>query len=196
MPRDDGVLAVFADVSRAAAAVRALRGEGMEVRASSPAYFPELAESLGRPTSLLGFATLTGAVAGGALGLLLAVGTSWSWPIMVGGMPIVSLPAFLVIVFVFSVIKRSDVYREAFNRASSDPRVIAALGTPIDKGWWVMGKVNVDTEGGNANIDFPISGPKGNAKVHAAATYEGNAWKYSSLIVRPDTGPEIDILQP
>jgi hypothetical protein len=110
---------------------------------------------------------------------------------------VVGLAAILsLIVFVFSVIKRSDVYREAFNRASSDPRVIAALGTPIDKGWWVMGKVNLDNEGGNANIDFPISGPKGNAKVHAAATYEGNAWKYSSLIVRPDTGPEIDILQP
>ncbi len=99
-------------------------------------------------------------------------------------------------VFVFSVIKRSDVYREAFTRATNDPRVITALGTPIEKGWWVMGKVNLDNNTGSANIDFPISGPKGSAHVHAAASYDGNTWTYSTLVVRPDSGGEIDILHP
>src|SRR4051794_7453290 len=51
-----------------------------------------------------------------------------------------------VVVLVFSVIKRSDVYREAYTRASNDPRVVASLGTPIEKGWWVIGKVNIDNE--------------------------------------------------
>jgi hypothetical protein len=57
-----------------------------------------------RPISLIGLSTLTGAVAGGALGLLLAAGGSWAWPIVVGGMPIVSFPAFLVIVFEVAVL--------------------------------------------------------------------------------------------
>ncbi|HXA18552.1 MAG TPA: cytochrome c oxidase assembly factor Coa1 family protein [Thermoanaerobaculia bacterium] len=99
-------------------------------------------------------------------------------------------------VFVFSVIKRSDVYREAFTRATSDPRVVEALGTPIEKGWWVMGSVHLDNNTGTANIDFPISGPKGSAHVHAAASYDGNTWTYSSLVVRPDAGGEIDVLHP
>jgi len=99
-----------------------------------------------------------------------------------------------LVIFVFSVIKRSDVYREAYTRASNDPRVVSALGTPIENGWWVMGKVNVDTNGGTANIDFPISGPKGNARVHAAATHENDVWNYSSLVVRPAAGGEIDVL--
>jgi MFS family permease len=104
MPRETGVLAVFADVSIAADAVRALRAEGIDVRAAMPAPFPQMQEALGKPVSLIGLATLTGAVAGGALGLLLAAGGSWAWPIVVGGMPIVSLPAFLVIVFEVAVL--------------------------------------------------------------------------------------------
>jgi Protein of unknown function (DUF3341) len=104
MPREVGVLGVFADVSLAAGAVRALREEGMEVRAATPAPFPELKRALNRPISLIGLSTLTGAVAGGALGLLLAAGGSWAWPIVVGGMPIVSFPAFLVIVFEMAVL--------------------------------------------------------------------------------------------
>jgi hypothetical protein len=99
-------------------------------------------------------------------------------------------------VFVFSVIKRSDVYREAYNRATSDPRVIERLGAPIEKGWWVIGSVHLNNNEGTANIDFPISGPKGKARVHAAASYDGNAWSYSSLTVRPDVGGEIDVLKP
>ena len=99
-----------------------------------------------------------------------------------------------LVIFVFSVIKRSDVYREAYTRATSDPLVVSALGTPIESGWWVMGKVNVDSNGGVANIDFPISGPKGSARVHAAATRESDAWSYSSLVVRPAAGGEIDVL--
>jgi hypothetical protein len=99
-----------------------------------------------------------------------------------------------VVIFVFSVIKRSDVYREAYTRATNDPRVVAALGTPIEKGWWVMGKVSLDDNNGMANIDFPISGPKGSARVHAAASHDTEAWNYSSLVVRPAAGGEIDVL--
>lgn len=101
-----------------------------------------------------------------------------------------------IFVFVFSVIKRSDVYREAYSRSSSDPRVIEVLGTPIENGWWVTGNVNIDTNGGNANIDFPISGPKGQARVHAVATRDANAWNYSAITVKPDAGAEIDVLHP
>ena len=104
MSRERGVLAVFADVSLAAGAVRALRSEGMEVRTATPAPFPELVSAMQRPISLIGLSTLTGAVAGGALGLLLAAGGSWAWPIVVGGMPIVSFPAFLLIVFEVAVL--------------------------------------------------------------------------------------------
>jgi hypothetical protein len=111
--------------------------------------------------------------------------------IVLGAAAVISL-----FIFVFSVIKRTDVYREAYHRASSDPRVIAALGTPIDKGWWVFGSVHIDNDSGNANFDFPISGPKAKAREHVAASFNGNSWTYSELVVKPDNGGDIDVLKP
>ncbi len=99
-----------------------------------------------------------------------------------------------VAVFVLSVVKRSDVYREAYTRSANDPRVVAALGSPIEKGWWVIGNVSLEGNSGIANIDFPISGPKGSARVHVSATRDSDAWNYSTLIVRPEAGGTIDVL--
>ena len=65
---------------------------------------------------------------------------------------VLGLAAVLALfVFVISVVKRSDVYREAYTRAASDPRVIERLGTPIEKGWWVIGSVHIDNTSGTAD---------------------------------------------
>ncbi|MDP9360005.1 MAG: cytochrome c oxidase assembly factor 1 family protein [Acidobacteriota bacterium] len=122
-------------------------------------------------------------------GCLKALAIGCSVIIVLGAAAVVAL-----VIFVFGVIKRSDVYREAYSRAISDPRVVEALGTPIERGWWVLGNVHIDTEGGTANIDFPISGPKGSARVHAAATRENDNWNYSAIVVRLGSGGRIDVL--
>jgi hypothetical protein len=96
---------------------------------------------------------------------------------------------------VFGVIKSTDAYKNARDRAASDPRVIAAIGSPVEQGWWVRGSVNVDNDGGHANIGFPISGPKGKAMVEAVATRNADKWVYTKLTVTPDGGPPIDLLQ-
>ncbi|HJW95189.1 MAG TPA: cytochrome c oxidase assembly factor Coa1 family protein [Thermoanaerobaculia bacterium] len=96
---------------------------------------------------------------------------------------------------VVAVIKRSDAYKGARDRAINDPRVIAALGAPVEAGWWVKGSLTTDN-GGHANIDFPISGPKNKATVIAVATInEQGKWVYTRLQVDPDGGPPIDLLQ-
>jgi Fungal protein of unknown function (DUF1783). len=97
---------------------------------------------------------------------------------------------------VFGVIKRSDIYTQARDRASSDPRVIAALGQPIKTGWMVSGSVEVKNQSGNANLSFPISGPKGDAKVEAVATRDMERWNFTTLTVRPANGPPINVLTP
>ena len=105
MPPEPGLLAIFADPAVAARAVRAARQLGhAEVRAAMPAPFPELLESMDLPRSRIGAITFSGAVFGAAAGLALTVGTSLRMPIMVGGKPIVSLPAFLVIIFELTVL--------------------------------------------------------------------------------------------
>jgi hypothetical protein len=61
-------------------------------------------EAMAQPRSLIGAVTLCGAILGMCLGLWLTIGTSVALPISVGGKPIVSLPAFLVIVFEVTVL--------------------------------------------------------------------------------------------
>ena len=104
MRREPGVLAVYSDPAVAARAVRAARQLGQtDVRAAMPAPFPELLQSIDLPGSPIGAITLGGAVFGALSGLALTIGTSLRMPLMVGGKPIVSLPAFLVIVFELTV---------------------------------------------------------------------------------------------
>jgi cytochrome oxidase complex assembly protein 1 len=101
-----------------------------------------------------------------------------------------------IVIIVFGAIKTTDIYRGARATAERDPRVIEALGTPIETGIWVSGSVNVEGGTGRANIEFPIHGPKGRARVHAVASKEGGSWRYSELTVTPSNGPPIDLLKP
>jgi len=105
MQPEPGVLAVFSDPSAAAKAVRAAHLSGQrDVRAAMPAPFPEILEAMEQKRSIIGAVTLGGAGLGICLGLWLTIGTSLALPISVGGKPVVSLPAFLVIVFEVTVL--------------------------------------------------------------------------------------------
>src|SRR5512138_1297328 len=104
-----GVLGTFEDPAAAAAAIRALRGQGLRVAAAMPAPFPEVVAALGRPVSPVGYATLPGAVVGIALGVALTVGTSLAWPLVTGGKPIVSIPPFVIVIFEVAVLVGSLV---------------------------------------------------------------------------------------
>jgi hypothetical protein len=117
------------------------------------------------------------------------------WGLIGCGAAAVLFVAFVavIVLVVFGAIKRSDVYREALRRVQEDPAVTAALGTPIEAGIYVTGNVDLDANGGHAKFDFPISGPKGKADVHAVATLSGQKWEYSELTVTPATGAVIHL---
>ena len=123
---------------------------------------------------------------------------NWKWfvptgccltPLVLGG----AFLAFLVLV-VFGAMKQSDAYKMAVARAKADPRVTSALGTPIDEGWFMSGKTNVNGGSGDADLSIPISGPKGKGTIYAVATKSAGEWTYSKLEVKIDsTGETIDL---
>ena len=122
----------------------------------------------------------------------------WKWGI-IGCLSLIVLAGIAVaaiVLIVFGAIKSTDVYRGAKATAQKDPRVIQALGSPIEPGWWIKGNVNVRNQSGEADIEFPINGPKGSGRVHAVATRESSGWHYSELMVTPANGPPIDLLKP
>ena len=99
-----------------------------------------------------------------------------------------------IVLVIFGAMKQSDVYQTALARAKTDQRVTAALGTPINEGWWLSGNTEVSGGSGEANLSIPISGPKGKGTIYAVATKSAGQWTYSKLAVKIDsTGETIDL---
>lgn len=102
---DERLLAVFADGASAARAITALRGHGLQrIESFSPVPDAVIEYALApRPSPVRAF-TLGGGVLGCASGLALCIWTSLAWPLMTGGKPIVSLPAFLIIGYELTIL--------------------------------------------------------------------------------------------
>ena len=97
---------------------------------------------------------------------------------------------------VFSAIKSTEPYKDAFTRAKTNSGVIEALGLPIHAGFFVSGSTNVNGAAGEANLAIPISGPKGEGTIYAKATKSLGRWSYSDLVVEIHaTRNRIDLLK-
>jgi len=113
-----------------------------------------------------------------------------------------ALAVFAAMVFgglyVLSVFMRSnDACREAVARAQAHPAVQAALGTPVEVGTFVFGKVHESDTGGSVDVDLSLAGPKGGACLSVLAAKSGGTWRFSRLEVIPESGRErIDLLAP
>ena len=98
-------LGVFREVDTAVKAIEGLRAAGMDdLETYSPLPSHDLEHALHRPQSPVRLFTLVGALTGAATGFALAIWTSLDWPLITGGKPIVSLPAFVVIAFELTIL--------------------------------------------------------------------------------------------
>ncbi len=80
-------------------------------------------------------------------------------------------------------------------RATSNPTIVEALGTPIEPGWYLTGEMTTSAESGTANLVVPIHGPKGEADLHINAEKVDGQWRYAALLVDIEGRDEpIDLL--
>ena len=123
---------------------------------------------------------------------------NWKWFVPVGCvLPLLACVGFVVaiVAVVFGAIKSSDVYTQALERARSSEEVQAALGTPVEDGWFVSGSININGSSGNADFAIPLSGPNGSATMYVVATKSADRWRFSTLDVAVDDSAErIDLL--
>jgi len=102
-----GILASFDYLDSAVDAIGALRKAGFKKR-SITAYAPvpehDLEHAMGYHQSPVRVFALVGALTGTATGFALAIFTSMDWPLVTGGKPIVSIPAFVVIAFELTIL--------------------------------------------------------------------------------------------
>jgi hypothetical protein len=123
---------------------------------------------------------------------------NWKWFVPTGCLTLVLLFClFMALIFtiVMGAMKSSDAYKQAMAKARANPTVVAKLGTPIAAGYFVSGNINVQNNSGNADLQIPISGPRGKAVIHAVASKSAGKWEFSRLTVAIEGQPELDLLE-
>ncbi len=129
-------------------------------------------------------------------------GRNWKWFVPTGCLGLILLlvaGGFAIIWLALSMIKSSDVYRNAVEQAKANPEVVSQLGEPIEEGWYVKGNVRDSGGVGFADLEIPISGPEKSGTIYAVAMRDGSAgeWKYTQLQVGIDgLDGRVQILNP
>ena len=97
-PKYHGVMGIFYYVDDATEAVRALRTAGLgPVSVYSPIPHHDLERAMEQGSSLVRWVTFSGGLLGITLGFTLCIYSVLSWPLVVGGKELISLPPFVVI---------------------------------------------------------------------------------------------------
>lgn len=105
MSTAQGILASYEYLDSTVDAIGNLRKAGFEgVKAYAPYPDHHIEHALGYGQSPVRVWTLVGALTGAATGFAFTMWTSTDWPLVVGGKPIISIPAFIPIVFEMTVL--------------------------------------------------------------------------------------------
>jgi len=90
----------------------------------------------------------------------------------------------LVMFIAMTVMRSSDPYQQSVQLAQRNPRVIAALGAPVEPSWLVRGEVQTANDSGRADLRVKLHGPKGNGTLYVKATRAKGVWIYDEQSVR------------
>ena len=105
MSAAQGILASYEYLDSTVDAIENLRKAGFEdVKAYAPYPDHHIEHALGYGESPVRVWTLVGALTGAATGFAFTIWTSVDWPLVVGGKPIISIPAYIPIVFEMAVL--------------------------------------------------------------------------------------------
>jgi hypothetical protein len=100
-----GILASYEYLDSTVDAIEKLRKAGFdEIKAYTPYPEHHIEHALGYGQSPVRVWTLVGGLTGAATGLAFTSWTSIDWPLVVGGKPMISIPAFVPIIFEMTVL--------------------------------------------------------------------------------------------
>jgi hypothetical protein len=127
------------------------------------------------------------------------LGRNWKWlvpSILVLGLLVIIGFFTLLLYGVSSMMKSSDAYKVAVERAQNDENVIQAIGEPMQEGLFASGNIHTSGSSGHADMAIPLSGPKGDATVYLVAEKVAGQWQYSDLMVEIESSKNrIDLLK-
>jgi Alternative complex III, ActD subunit len=97
----------FQDREEFLSALRELARQGVpqeRIQVETPFHVHEVDEILPMKPAKVRFFALVGAASGTVAGFAFTILTSLSWPLVVGGKPIVSIPPFIIIAFALTIL--------------------------------------------------------------------------------------------
>lgn len=121
---------------------------------------------------------------------------NWLWfvPTLLLGLALVCCGGPALLVFgKMKGLSSSEPCQMAIKAVQNDPQVKAALGEPITPSMLVAGAVNISGESGEANLTFPVTGPKGTAIVLVVGKRVAGKWGLPDLRVTLPDGKQIKI---
>jgi hypothetical protein len=105
MSSEQGILASYEYLDSTVDSIENLRKAGFKnVKAYAPYPDHHIEHAMGYGQSPVRVFTLVGALTGAAAGFAFTTWTSVDWPLVVGGKPIISIPAYIPIVFEMAVL--------------------------------------------------------------------------------------------
>lgn len=104
MSHTNGILAAFDYLDSTVDAVKELKAAGYDVTTYSSYPEHHLEDALGYGQSPVRVWTLVGGLTGTATGFAFTSWTSMDWPLITGGKPVLSIPAYVVIAFEMTIL--------------------------------------------------------------------------------------------
>ncbi len=126
-------------------------------------------------------------------------GRNWLWVVPVGGCLTLIVLAVLGVGSLFygvtSLLKNSTPYEYALEQAQENPEVVAQLGETIEADGMISGNLTYTNNKGEANIQIPIKGSKGEGTLFVVGEKYGEDWTYEKLYVLiKDSQEKINLL--
>lgn len=99
------VLGILKTPEDTVAAIHSLKGAGFsELEVYSPVPYHGIEEALDRGPSIVRLFTLIGCLAGVTFGYFLQIWVAYDWPLVIGGKPFASIPAYTIIGFELNIL--------------------------------------------------------------------------------------------
>lgn len=113
----------------------------------------------------------------------------WLLPVLGCSGAMVAVGAVLLFVAaiafgVMSLIRNSDIYQAALKEAQDHPRVQAALGVPIEAGWFVTGNIHSSGSSEEAKLEIPLRGPNGSGALFVEGKKRAGQIEFSELLLQ------------
>ncbi len=118
------------------------------------------------------------------------------WYLPMGcGLLLVLLAAIAAAIFAFaaSMMRSVPAYDTAMAMANADADVAEVLGTPIEAGFFVTGRVDVNPASGSADLLIPVHGPTGRGRLYVSARKQAGEWLAPSVALEVEGSERIAV---